>query len=160
MKRKHLLRAVALLALAMGSMQCFADDVIVVHPVEGSTPIETPLSQVAKITFNEIGMVIATPTGEVAVPYEQIQSVKFAEGVTDALTTIAGDTKSLKVKYADGRLNISGADGPIDVAIFSISGKLLLSSPSCTAKTIDVSRLSAGAYIAKINSVVVKFVKH
>lgn len=154
--RKFAFKAIALAALVGWFTQAKADDILNVLTTDGQS-IDNTIESVARITFGETAMTIITATSEVDIPYAEIQRITFDLGAS-GLQTLAAD-RQMKVSYADSHLYVSGADGPMDVAVFSINGTVAFSNPACTDTEIDVSRLASGIYIAKINKAVVKFIK-
>ena len=65
---------------------------------------------------------------------------------------LLNDGQTLTLKGADALTNAS-------FMLFDPSGRLVMSNKHWTAHTIDISRLSAGAYVLRVNNQTFKFLK-
>ena len=112
----------------------FSGDNLLVKPEATSTETSIPVSIIQKITFTD--EVLATQN--VGLNKSNLQL--YPNPSTDYIR-IKSETKSL------------------DVKIYSLEGKLVVSGTYKSDEDINVSKLNAGIYLVQANGVTIKFIK-
>jgi len=112
----------------------FLGDNLLVKPEANSTETSIPVSIIQKITFTD--EVLATQN--VGLNKSNLQL--YPNPSTDYIR-IKSETKSL------------------DVKIYSLEGKLVVSGTYKSDEDINVSKLNAGIYLVQANGVTIKFIK-
>ena len=83
----------------------------------------------------------------------QIRSVKFSQGAT-GISNLAGSDVSLQRK--GNMLTLEGLKAGDRVQLYSVNGQV---TGNLDGKSLNLSTLSRGVYILKINNKTIKFVK-
>lgn len=114
------------------------------------------LSEQPVITYSDGNMLVGT----ISYAITDVKNCRFsdAEPTTDAQESLASD---VKVSYEGGVYTISGLNGGVEVAVFSVSGNKVLSSKSSAegVAVIDSSSLPQGIYVVKGEGVSFKTIK-
>ena len=150
-------------ALASGWNTLSAQDVMVIHPKAGNTaPKEFVLNDLGKLTFSETGFFVFDKSGK------QLGQDEFnkVSRINFKLTSVGIQTMDVPQCFpypspASETISLAGwnSDEPADVAIYSMDGRLCLMQHDWNGEPIQVSSLTKGLYILKINNQTFKFSK-
>ena len=140
-----------MLFLLVTSLSSMAQTNMVVHQTDGSTK-QFDISSIRKLLVSpQTFSVYAQDESQIAMA--QIRSVKFSQGAT-GISNLAGSDVSLQRK--GNMLTIEGLKAGDRVQLYSVNGQV---TGNFDGKSLNLSNLSRGVYILKINNKTIKFVK-
>ena len=151
---------IALSLFAWMAVGLKAQDRLVVQMKNGAQT-QYDLSQLKKLIFSEDQFTVVGQDASMAnFKYDDTRRLHFETSTGISPTTEVGkngwqllnDGQTLTLKGADALTNAS-------FMLFDPSGRLVMSNKHWTARTIDISRLCAGAYVLKVNNQTFKFLK-
>lgn len=139
----------------------FADSSIEVKAPDDGGISTVPLNLSTKITFGATGFEIANEGLQtVAFSYANSESISFKSVQTGIASAQVSSQFSLKRNPVESQLDIAGFNGSeVPLSVFSLSGESMLSIARWQGEAVNVSSLSAGVYILKINNQTIKFIK-
>lgn len=140
-----------MLFLLVASLSSMAQTNMVVHQTDGSSK-QFDISSIRKLLVSpQTFSVYAQDESQIAMA--QIRSVKFSQGAT-GISNLAGSDVSLQRK--GNMLTIEGLKAGDRVQLYSVNGQV---TGNLDGKSLNLSTLSRGVYILKINNKTIKFVK-
>lgn len=140
-----------MLFLLVASLSSMAQTNMVVHQTDGSSK-QFDISSIRKLLVSpQTFSVYAQDESQIAMA--QIRSVKFSQGAT-GISNLAGSDVSLQRK--GNMLTIEGLKAGDRVQLYSVNGQV---TGNLDDKSLNLSTLSRGVYILKINNKTIKFVK-
>lgn len=166
MNRKSILLSsclVAALCSGKASAQNEGTVKMIVTMSDSSSPKSFNLDDVRKLTFGDEGVEI-WKNGQAATEtflYGKVRNFRF-EGIVDGIETVVSDYagRGLIPVCNDATLRILGWNGePTTLRIFNLVGIEMLAVSRWNGENVDVSTLSKGTYILKVNNQSVKFIK-
>lgn len=152
----------AIAMIMLGTATSNADTAIQIHLQDASAPLQMPISDIRKITFNqnEINFVLDDAT-EVALEYFKVSKMTFVDNVS--IESIIKDSEKVAIvpNPVVNDFKILGADMYIGEAmtIYSINGQIVSHTDVWNGEAIDVSNLPQGIYLLNINNLTIKFIK-
>ncbi|MCI6671553.1 MAG: T9SS type A sorting domain-containing protein [Prevotella sp.] len=163
MKRRLL--SIALTALAaLGSSEAFAQEAtLTITPSNGDNTSEYPLKSIRRIEFGTFGMLIVGEEFK-AEPLWKLSAIKTIQfvGLTNKIDKPKSNTAAQLKIYQEGNfLYLSGLSAmeKANVAIFDLSGQIVLQTKVAEKEAIDATNMKAGVYIIKANNTTLKFIK-
>lgn len=159
MKKKYLFTLLGSLSLASAALA--VEPKILVEPSDQGAAKEAPLSVDTKIQITEYGIQVVNGTQTMSVPYTDINRIKFLTSPS-SLFDVSDRTApyALRTNPVASTLEILGCDGaPVPLAIASTDGHTAFSTARWAGETIDVSTLSPGIYLVKVDNTTLKFIK-
>lgn len=161
MKKTQKLIGVALCAFAFGSI-AKAQKQMVVTLADSEQPWKCVLSQLGSATFlNSQINFGGTEEGTILKTFDlkNIKTITF-ESITDGISAVTADKMgSLKASVIGQSLHITGAGEPSDLTIFTITGQVVKQQTAWSGADINISTLTPGVYVVKVNNKVAKFSK-
>ncbi len=158
MRRKYLILGLTILFLSIS--QTFAQSTGVTVKLLDNSEQQFTLTNTGKFYFQNGMIMIDEGNGSVTpIAVSTIRRITLQAGSgiesfsTDASLLVYPNPTSDKLFFASEQVKT------VEVAIYSMSGQLLMKSQTTTAESIDVSSLSKGIYIIKINEQTLKFSK-
>lgn len=156
-KKRRFQWAAAAFALALCPSAMNAQQMVV--QTEGGNDTYR-LSDIRKILTSAEGLTV----GESGKEAKEYSYPKIRKIVFDTSTAIAAVKATLadfaaKVEEDGKAITWTGAEGPQEVALFDISGKMLRHATHQTLQRMDISSLPQGTYILKVGNHNFKFVK-
>jgi hypothetical protein len=92
-------------------------------------------------------------------PITGVKQITFAS-VVDGIANVNSTALKQNVTLVESVLNISNIQDGASISVFSLSGqKVIALKASGTKATVDVSSLTPGAYILKVDKSAMKFIK-
>ena len=139
-----------MLFLLVTSLSSMAQTNMVVHQTDGSSK-QFDISSIRKLLVSpQTFSVYAQDESQIAMA--QIRSVKFSQVSTD-ISNLAGSDVSLQRK--GNMLTLEGLKAGDRVQLYSVNGQV---TGNFDGKSLNLSNLSRGVYILKINNKTIKFV--
>ncbi len=148
---KHFYAAVAMLAM---SLCASAEDYysVKVHLTDGSK-VSVDLSEKLSAMFTAENFIITGGDTDVTVPRKSIKSFEFSTD-NSAVNDINADTAAPVV--SGNMLSFNDLPDGSTIAVFDLSGKLLMSATASGSYTLDLSGIAASPVIVKVNNVAYK----
>lgn len=139
-----------MLFLLVTSLSSMAQTNMVVHQTDGSSK-QFDISSIRKLLVSpQTFSVYAQDESQIAMA--QIRSVKFSQVSTD-ISNLAGSGVALQRK--GNMLTLEGLKAGDRVQLYSVNGQV---TGNFDGKSLNLSNLSRGVYILKINNKTIKFV--
>ena len=139
-----------MLFLLVTSLSSMAQTNMVVHQTDGSSK-QFDISSIRKLLVSpQTFSVYAQDESQIAMA--QIRSVKFSQVSTD-ISNLAGSGVALQRK--GNILTLEGLKAGDRVQLYSVNGQV---TGNFDGKSLNLSNLSRGVYILKINNKTIKFV--
>lgn len=157
MIKQKLFAGLALCSLALGAHAASPDDTQVSVVLKDWSAKNYNIRDLKKIVFHGSEMGIVDLNGrEGKVAYSNLQKIMFiveSSGVDDVTA------KHLTMVYRDGTIYVDGwTEGLSNAAIYDVSGRMHGLIKAWNGAPIDVSHLSKGIYILRINGHSMKFI--
>ncbi len=109
-------------------------------------------------TYYAVSQAFIETGGDQQIDLYATLSAVFYPNIITAVNNINDNVKlSLFPNPMQNQLNIAGIEGKATVSVFSIGGKLLLSSNIVNNQSVDVSSLTKGSYLITVSSNDIKF---
>lgn len=156
MEKRKLLMAICLAACT----GCFAQDDITVNLSSGKKVYK--LDDLKSMTFEGNNLKVNKKTDDAdTYSFSEIVSISFDTTTGVEGLKVAGGKLTVSVKPGSDRIEIGGYDSNENytVAIYSLSGEKVYGINNWRGETVDVSSLSNGVYVFKINNTAIKFRK-
>ena len=139
-----------MLFLLVTSLSSMAQTNMVVHQTDGSSK-QFDISSIRKLLVSpQTFSVYAQDESQIAMA--QIRSVKFSQ-VSTGISNLAGSGVALQRK--GNMLTLEGLKASDRVQLYSVNGQV---TGNFDGKSLNLSNLSRGVYILKINNKTIKFV--
>ena len=139
-----------MLFLLVTSLSSMAQTNMVVHQTDGSSK-QFDITSIRKLLVSpQTFSVYAQDESQIAMA--QIRSVKFSQVSTD-ISNLAGSGVALQRK--GNMLTLEGLKAGDRVQLYSVNGQV---TGNFDGKSLNLSNLSRGVYILKINNKTIKFV--
>lgn len=155
-----------ILAMAFGLVTSAHADLVpsmsVIDP-SGNAILTLPLENVSEIELGDNGVIVKsveTSVEEHVFNYSQFAEIELGE--MDPVPTGINDAKVETVaRVSSDLVQLNNASPQADVAIYDMAGRKVLGSITDAngTATINLSNLSHGAYVIKVNNYTLKFVK-
>lgn len=162
MKNDYQAKKWALLSLLFGwSLMTMAEEVSITTLevwTRSGQKIAYALSERPVATYSDNDLVLTT--SEMVINYPLAELHKFTFGTDEASSVIAHSAPVGKVAQQNGTLILSGFQAGIQVAVYTIDGRLAFSGKTATNGTLELSlrQLFAGVYVVKTGSLTHKIV--
>lgn len=119
------------------------------------------LGETGRIYFEDSNLFIDEGSGiAVNIELKNIQKLLINNDIASVIDHFAGDKLYIYPNPANDFLNIvSSVSENLNIAVFSLSGKIVLQTLLNGSGQVDVSRLIPGFYVIKINDSTFKFSK-
>ncbi len=149
-----------LLAMVMVGLFAQAQVKLAINLATGHT-VEADLEKVQKLSFNEGNVSIFLKPASLFFEssIKDVQSIKFINENLGVEDTFADVNNSLGLYYANDALAAKNAVEGCNATVYDLTGRTLLNVPSWDGSALDVSSLSKGVYIFKVNNETLKFQK-
>ncbi|MBD5366385.1 MAG: T9SS type A sorting domain-containing protein [Muribaculaceae bacterium] len=153
---KFYLPIVAVLALNVDGHA--ADDVKLKINGDGTAQSSYSLSEINRITFSGNVMTVDTDDGSTDVSLPDVDCIVFDFTLSANESITADLSDGITIDYADGNINVMGT-GIINATVYNLNGIQVTSATGENCVTLNLSTLSKGTYIIKVNNKTIKFIR-
>ncbi len=159
----RLFGVLAALFAAMPSSAQQEETKLVIYNHAGGSPVEIPIDNVRKVTFQDTYFTMMYNDGMQAddtFAYDDVKSIKFS-GIETGIGNINAEdgTGEIVISRSGSQINISGITDKVHIRLFDISGRQIFGRTSAVDTSVSTDELSEGVYILRVNNKSFKFSK-
>lgn len=158
--KKTIISAIALVASLMATAAVQYTHSVIVTKKSGET-VEHKFAVTPSATIEGADIVFNTDGAKVAYPMSDVEHLTFGKTEVSGIDNVAAPENSVAFALGGGRLECSGMSAGTRLDVFTIDGRMAVSSVASAAgeASVDISQLPSGVYIASGAGKSFKFIK-